>query len=491
MSKINISELIDLLAQQLSMSKTDASEFFKAFITTIEDALMQQDHVRVNGLGTFRLRWNKARKSVSVNTGEEIIIEGYHRVVFIPEAQLKELANEPYAHLETVELDPLVSDEESDDKLVEKPMLVDQEENETEEYMGDEAEDIFEEELVDEDIELEEKPLKLLDEQASEIKDILSEINALHKSEQQKETEKTPQAIVPPIPKPLLEPERPPMPTPAPALTPTPTPTPSPVVVESQTVVTDRDLPTETPVQSEQQFTHVEGNKYRIKVKLKGDRSQTKEPTEEVEIAPKEKNKTTYLVLIIALAFALLLSLAFHFKFFSAVSQFIDFYRNQQQSPEPNTQIITEIPAEAFDEHTALVTHDTEEISNPTSTELKTTPEAAPIQEPHREVAPAPVRPLAEKPADIYNQARVYNEFIATEKVVQGSRLTRIAERHYGAIEFWVYIYEANRDVLPTPAKIEPGIELKIPKLPAELVDKNNPKSIEYALKLQDKYLNQ
>ena len=47
--------------------------------------------VKINGLGTFKLQAVAPRKSVNVSTGEEIIIEGYNKVVFVPEAGVKEL----------------------------------------------------------------------------------------------------------------------------------------------------------------------------------------------------------------------------------------------------------------------------------------------------------------------------------------------------------------------------------------------------------------
>jgi hypothetical protein len=89
----------------------------------------------------------------------------------------------------------------------------------------------------------------------------------------------------------------------------------------------------------------------------------------------------------------------------------------------------------------------------------------------------------------LFDTPRVYTKFIATEEVIEGSRMTRIAERHYGAKEFWVYIYEANRNLLKHPDGISKGMVLKIPLVDPRLLDKNNPRCIEYAVHLHDKYL--
>ncbi|MCQ2350635.1 MAG: HU family DNA-binding protein [Paludibacteraceae bacterium] len=72
--------------------------------------------------------------------------------------------------------------------------------------------------------------------------------------------------------------------------------------------------------------------------------------------------------------------------------------------------------------------------------------------------------------------------------VIDGSRLTMVAFRAYGSKDFWVYVYDANRDVLRRPSDIAKGMELKIADLPAELVDPNNPECIEKAKELAEKY---
>ena len=58
--------------------------------------------VKINGLGTFKVQAVAPRKSVDVNTGEEIIIEGYNKLVFAPEAGVKELVEK-----QPKEIDPL------------------------------------------------------------------------------------------------------------------------------------------------------------------------------------------------------------------------------------------------------------------------------------------------------------------------------------------------------------------------------------------------
>ena len=62
-----------------------------------------------------------------------------------------------------------------------------------------------------------------------------------------------------------------------------------------------------------------------------------------------------------------------------------------------------------------------------------------------------------------------------TEVVRPGSRLAQIARRHYGNPDYWVYIYEANKDQIVNPSELPAGIELIIPDL-SEILNKEKKK---------------
>ena len=47
--------------------------------------------------------------------------------------------------------------------------------------------------------------------------------------------------------------------------------------------------------------------------------------------------------------------------------------------------------------------------------------------------------------------------------VVSGDSLSKIAKREYGDANAWKRIFEANRDIIKDPDKIQPGQKLKIP----------------------------
>ena len=51
-----------------------------------------------------------------------------------------------------------------------------------------------------------------------------------------------------------------------------------------------------------------------------------------------------------------------------------------------------------------------------------------------------------------------------TYVVVSGDSLSKIAKHHYGDMNQWHRIYEANRDQIKNPDLIHPGQKLRIPR---------------------------
>jgi len=91
--KISSQEIIDLIALKASVSKRAAEEFLKVMIASIEEALLAGEVVKIKNFGTFKLQWNEPRKSVNVQTREEIVIGGYYKVVFFADSTLREKVN--------------------------------------------------------------------------------------------------------------------------------------------------------------------------------------------------------------------------------------------------------------------------------------------------------------------------------------------------------------------------------------------------------------
>lgn len=61
------------------------------------------------------------------------------------------------------------------------------------------------------------------------------------------------------------------------------------------------------------------------------------------------------------------------------------------------------------------------------------------------------------------NSYDLYNKFSNEIEVQKGSSLAKIAKSYYGDRDFWVYLYEANSDIIANPHIIEPGTVLMVP----------------------------
>ena len=94
--------------------------------------------------------------------------------------------------------------------------------------------------------------------------------------------------------------------------------------------------------------------------------------------------------------------------------------------------------------------------------------------------------PVAESLAD---KPREYVNFIGIEKVGKDSRLAWIAYKYYAQKDLWVFIYEANRDIIKDPTHIRPGQYVRIPELSEEYRNLYNPELKQLVDSLAVEYL--
>lgn len=104
MSKLGIKELSSSLFDKHGLGKTDAEKFVSAVFDVINEGLASDKLVKVKGLGTFKIIGVSPRKSVDVNTGEPIVIEGRDKISFTPDATLRDEINKPFSQFDTVVL---------------------------------------------------------------------------------------------------------------------------------------------------------------------------------------------------------------------------------------------------------------------------------------------------------------------------------------------------------------------------------------------------
>jgi len=60
----------------------------------------------------------------------------------------------------------------------------------------------------------------------------------------------------------------------------------------------------------------------------------------------------------------------------------------------------------------------------------------------------------------------------------EGETLRLLALELFGDKEFWIYIYQENRDVISNPNRVPFGLELSIPDTDKYFIDCDNPNSV-------------
>lgn len=87
---MNKSELINAMAEQAGLSKTEARKALDAFMNCVENALVNGDKVSLVGFGTFLTIDKGERKGINPATKAEIVIAAKKVVKFKPGADLSE-----------------------------------------------------------------------------------------------------------------------------------------------------------------------------------------------------------------------------------------------------------------------------------------------------------------------------------------------------------------------------------------------------------------
>ena len=135
--KLNFQDIVALLSDKASISKSEAESFLRELFSIIPETLIENDTVKIKNFGTFKLTTIQARESVDVNTGEKIEIPAHLRLGFTPASALKELVNKPFSHFETVLLNEGISfenltedtsppdseEDEQPEEIIEMPIL--------------------------------------------------------------------------------------------------------------------------------------------------------------------------------------------------------------------------------------------------------------------------------------------------------------------------------------------------------------------------------
>lgn len=87
---MNKAQLVDSIANESGLSKTDAKKALDAFIKSTTDALKKKERVALVGFGSFSISKRSARTGRNPQTGQEIQIPEKNVVKFKPGTELSE-----------------------------------------------------------------------------------------------------------------------------------------------------------------------------------------------------------------------------------------------------------------------------------------------------------------------------------------------------------------------------------------------------------------
>lgn len=90
---MNKTDLIAAVAAKSELSKKDAEKAVNAFVSSIEEALKQDDKVSIVGFGAFEVKHRPARKGHNPMTGKEIDIPASKAPTFKAGKALKDAVN--------------------------------------------------------------------------------------------------------------------------------------------------------------------------------------------------------------------------------------------------------------------------------------------------------------------------------------------------------------------------------------------------------------
>ena len=173
MGKLTIQEVAKVLVEKNGLDPKDASHFASEFFALILQQLQQDDQVKIKGLGTFKIINVEARESVSVQTGERVVIDSHSKVTFTPDTVMKELVNKPFSQFETVVLNDGVEfadlKDEKDAAVEEKEETVEEQQPVVAPIIEDEPATVAEEPVVAPVIE--DEPAAVIEEPATVIEE--------------------------------------------------------------------------------------------------------------------------------------------------------------------------------------------------------------------------------------------------------------------------------------------------------------------------------
>ena len=165
MGKLTIQDIAKVLVEKSGLTQKEANKFATEMFSIIQQRLEEDELVKIKGFGTFKIINVEARESVSVRTGERVMIDSHAKVTFTPDTVMKELVNTPFSQFETVvlndgvEFDDVAEDNEEDVAPVEDVISPVEELPVVEMAQVDEEPQVVETPQIEEEPQVEETPM--------------------------------------------------------------------------------------------------------------------------------------------------------------------------------------------------------------------------------------------------------------------------------------------------------------------------------------------
>lgn len=429
-NKITFPELVEQVAQNANTSKRMSELFLKELFVTISQSLIDGESVKVKGIGTFKLTEVSPRKSVNVNTGEEIEIPGHKKLSFAPDKDLADAINQPFLHFETEILDDDVTDEQL--------AAID---------AGEPVTPVDVAVPVAAEVPAEEPQVEAAEEPATEVEAKVEE-----------EEVETPPAFAAPQEEPVVE-EKPE------AVAEPEEEVPVEVVEPESESEPEADIDPDPESVAEPEAEAVEGET---------EGAVSEEWFDERLDQEKDKRRITRRSLfegfVVGVITTLIVSL-FTYRLY--------LMKCPDQDKEPAKE---EILAQA-------TTADS--VAEQPKTEPAKVDSAQLLAEQKAAEETKKAEEDAKKKAEVEKQQAAPKGVTASQDTVRiGTNLFKMSRKHYGSDKFWVYIYEENKAKYPNPNAIPVGAVLRIPPLSKYGAKAGDPASINTAKQKQAEIFN-
>lgn len=466
-NKVTFPELVEQVAQYANTSKRMSELFLKELFATISQSLIDGESVKVKGIGTFKLTEVSPRKSVDVNTGEEIEIPGHKKLSFAPDKDMAEAINQPFMHFETEILD----DDVTDDQLAaidagvptEAPAEAAPVEEETDDTAATEAPAAEAPVAAEEEVVM--PPVFVAPAEEPESEEAETEAEApVEPSEEEPAEEEVPAEV--PVQEPADEPEE--------------------TVSEEEAQIEEEAEP--EPVTEVEPSAVAEPEDEAENAEAEG------EPDAEAEMVSEEladervgqeidKRRITRRSLLEGFVVGVVTTLIV--TLFAYRLYLMKGYEATPADEEPFTEHVATdsvaTPEQALAENSTEADADKQKAAEE---QKKADEEKKKAEEEKKKAEEEKQKAEAAKPTTANVAAG------ATDTIKPGTNLYRMSRKHYGSDKFWVYIYEENKAKYPNPNTIPVGAVLHIPQLGKYGAKAGDPASIAAAKKKQGEIFN-